>query len=75
MLSINLYLYTDCYRKPHASNRRFCDSCLVRIAFNERAIINDSNKPKVGVITSEIYDLLFPKLILILFLSYLGYQF
>jgi hypothetical protein len=72
---INPHLCTGCYRKPHAPNRRFCDSCLVRIALNERAIINDSNRPKDGVLTSEIYDLFFPKLTLILFLPYLGNRF
>jgi hypothetical protein len=71
----NLYLCTGCHREPHAPNRRFCNSCLVRIAPNERAITNDSNRPKVGVTTSEIYDLPSPKLTLILSLSYLGNRF
>jgi hypothetical protein len=72
---INPYLCTGCHREPHAPNRRSYDFCLVRIAPNERAITNDSNRPKDGVITSEIYDLPSPKLILILPLPYLGYRF
>jgi hypothetical protein len=71
----NLYLCISCHRKPHAPNRRFCDFCLVRIAFNERAITNDSNRLKVGVTISEIYDLPSPKLTLILFLPYFGNRF
>jgi hypothetical protein len=72
---INSHLCTGCYREPHAPNRRFYNSCLVRIASNEPAITNDNNKPKVGVITSEIYDLPSPKLILILSLPYFGNRF
>jgi hypothetical protein len=71
----NPYLYTGCHRKPHASNRRFCDSYLVRIALNKRAIINDSNRLKDSVTTSEMHDLPSPKLILILPLPYLGHRF
>jgi hypothetical protein len=72
---INPYLCISCYREPHASNRHFYNSCLVRIAPNERVIINDSNRLKNGVPISEIYDLPFPKLTLILFLPYLGHRF
>jgi hypothetical protein len=49
----NPYLYTSYYQKPHAPNRRFCNSYLIRIAFNERAITNDSNRSKDGVIMSR----------------------
>jgi hypothetical protein len=75
MPSTNPHLCTGCHRKPHAPNQRSCDSCLVRIASNERAITNDSNRPKAGVTTSEIYDLPSPKLTLILSLPYLGNRF
>jgi hypothetical protein len=75
MPSTNPHLYTGCHRKPRASNRRFCNSYLVRIAFNERAIINDSNRLKDSVIISEMHDLPFSKLTLILPLSYLGHRF
>jgi hypothetical protein len=72
---INPYLYIGCHRKPRASNRRFYDSYLVRIAPNERVIINDSNRLKDSVTASEMYDLLSSKLTLILLLSYLGHRF
>jgi hypothetical protein len=75
MPSTNPHLCTSCHRKPRASNRRSCNSYLVRIAPNERAITNDSNRPKDGVPTSEIYDLPSPKLTLILSLPYLGNRF
>jgi hypothetical protein len=71
----NPYLCINCHREPHAPNRRFYNSCLVRIAFNERAITNDSNRLKDGVIISEMHDLPSPKLTLILFLPYLGHRF
>jgi hypothetical protein len=71
----NLHLCTSCHREPHAPNRRFYDSYLVRIAPNERAIINDSNRLKDGVTTSEMHDLPSPKLTLILPLPYLDHRF
>jgi hypothetical protein len=71
----NPHLCISCHREPHAPNRRSCNSYLVRIAFNERAITNDSNRPKDGVIISEIHDLPSPKLTLILPLPYLGHRF
>jgi hypothetical protein len=71
----NAHLCTGCHRKPRASNRRFCDSCLVRIAPNERAITNDSNRLKDSVTISEMHDLPSPKSTLILPLPYLGHRF
>jgi hypothetical protein len=75
MPSTNPYLCTGCHRKPRTSNRRFYNSYLIRIAPNERAIINDSNRLKDSVIASEMHDLPSPKSILILPLPYLGYRF
>jgi hypothetical protein len=72
---INLYLCINCYRKPHAPNRRFYNFYLIRIVFNERVIINDSNKLKNSVTVSEMHDFPSPKLILILSLPYLGHRF
>jgi hypothetical protein len=71
----NLYLCISCYRKPRASNRRFYDFYLVRIAPNERAIINDSNRLKNSVTASEMHDFPSSKLTLILPLPYLGHRF
>jgi hypothetical protein len=75
MPSTNPYLCISYHRKPRASNRRFYNSCLVRIAPNERAIINDSNRLKNSVTVSEMHDLPSPKLTLILPLPYLGHRF